>query len=189
MGKKIDLAGKTFGRWTVISEGGRKNKRIMWRCQCSCGTEKEVSGCSLQTGHSTSCGCKRNETLQNKAIHGKNRRGSRSPIYGVWAMMIQRCRNKKDKKYRLYGDRGITVCERWLTFKSFYEDMGDAPVIESGERLQIDRINNDKGYCKENCRWATRSQQMKNRDNAAMAVLVWKKRRELYPPTGYRKNF
>ena len=86
--------------------------------------------------------------------HGKNG----TPIYYTWGSMIKRCTNKNCWNYKNYGGRGIKVCERWLIFMNFYEDMGEKP-----EGLQLDRIDNNLGYFKENCRWATPSVNGANR--------------------------
>lgn len=86
--------------------------------------------------------------------HGK--RGSKA--YEVWDNMKQRCLNKNNTRYHDYGGRGITVCARWMKFINFYKDMGDPP-----RGKQLDRINNDKGYCKKNCRWSTRKEQGLNK--------------------------
>lgn len=84
---------------------------------------------------------------------------SGASIYSIWVVMIQRCTNPNDKKWKDYGARGISVCDRWAnSFAAFYEDMGDRP-----KGLQLDRIDNDKGYSKDNCRWATGHQQSINR--------------------------
>lgn len=82
-----------------------------------------------------------------------------SAEYRVWASMIQRCQNPKSQRFSSYGGRGISVCERWQKFEGFFADMGVRPSPE----FSIDRIDNDEGYSKENCRWATRSQQQKNK--------------------------
>jgi hypothetical protein len=82
--------------------------------------------------------------------------------------MLQRCRNPNNRDYRNYGARGIAVCERWLSFENFYADMGDPPP-----GMSIDRVNNDLGYSAKNCRWATTSEQNRNRRPSHK----WKRRR------------
>ena len=79
-------------------------------------------------------------------------------IYDCWVSMKQRCLNPKATGYKNWGGRGITVCDEWLGFENFYEDMGDKPV-----GLSIDRKDNNKGYCKSNCRWATPTEQANNK--------------------------
>jgi len=90
---------------------------------------------------------------------------SRSRVYRCWANMIQRCTYKKHIGYKHYGGRGIGVCKKWLKFENFYEDMGDIPTDKS-----LDRIDNDKGYSKSNCRWACRSLQASNKKKKIKGV-------------------
>lgn len=88
---------------------------------------------------------------------------SKMPEYRIWQGMIQRCVNKRGAAYHRYGGRGITVCDRWQnSFAAFYADMGPRPSPE----MQLDRIDNDKGYSRENCRWATRQQNVMNREGS-----------------------
>ena len=84
---------------------------------------------------------------------------SYSKVYRTWIAMLSRCRNPNDNNYINYGGRGITVCERWCRFENFYEDMGDHPFYEA----QIDRIDNEQGYFKENCRWLSAKENSRNR--------------------------
>ena len=90
--------------------------------------------------------------------HGHASPGLRTPTYMVWGSMIQRCTNPNNSGWPDYGARGISVCERWLTFENFLADMGERP-----DGLSIDRVDNNGNYEPGNCRWATASQQQRNR--------------------------
>lgn len=169
--KALDIQkGDRYGRLNVIEErfdGGRDRKFFV---ECDCGTGFVVRLASMRSGITKSCGCySRENSTANNRKHGHNtRKNGASPTYYTWAAMIQRCTNEKDKSYARYGGRGINVDERWLSFENFLEDMGERP-----KDLSIDRIDNNKGYYKNNCRWATRSQQMLNRRK-----FTWKKNRK-----------
>lgn len=163
MRKLIDLTGQKFGRLTVIKTGSKDKKgKHRWLCKCECRNTKEVRGSSLRSGRTRSCGCLKREIRQtgnSGRIHGMW--GSRE--YFTWMGMKKRCFNKNDPAYKNYGGRSITVCKEWLGrngFVNFYEDMGKRLSGTS-----IDRINNNLGYFKENCRWATRKQQQRNKRN------------------------
>lgn len=96
----------------------------------------------------------------NRYIHGMF--GTRP--YRIWTGMLTRCSNKNDPTYILYGDKGVTVCKRWRSFVFFWEDMKEGYADD----LQIDRMNNSKGYCKSNCRWATKYEQARNKSNVKL---------------------
>jgi hypothetical protein len=96
-------------------------------------------------------------TPPDPTTHGHSAKGKQSPTYMSWAHMKHRCRAKTGKHYKDYVLRGITVCERWNKFENFLEDMGERP-----EGCTLDRVDNDKGYFKNNCRWATRKEQFHN---------------------------
>lgn len=150
--RRLELTGRRFGRWTVLPQRKRgPGFRKFWLCICACGTRRFVSGTTLRSGCSNSCGCLRDELA---TTHGM----TNSPTHRSWAAMLRRCSNRKVWNFKYYGGRGIRVCRRWRrSFAAFYADMGKRPRGKS-----IDRRNNDGNYTPKNCRWATRSEQRKN---------------------------
>jgi hypothetical protein len=173
MGAFQDLSGLRFGRLVVIAvsifryhgEGGN----IVWLCRCDCGTEKGISSNSLKTGSTKSCGClRRAATKKRSTTHGqtKIRNGIPSYEYMIWQNMLRRCYDPTNRRYHRYGARGITVCARWRkSFAAFFADMGSRPPGMNGKRalFSIDRIDNNRGYSKKNCRWTTNIEQCRNR--------------------------
>lgn len=150
-----DLSGQVFSRLTVLEFVGFNRYRSVWKCVCSCGTEKTIIGAALTSGATKSCGCLSAETLGNRnRTHGL----SLTTEYKVWAGMHRRCAVPSCKGYHRYGGRGITVCERWNDFETFLADMGNRPSKEHS----LDRKNNNGNYEPGNCRWATRKEQHEN---------------------------
>lgn len=161
MPSKLNLIGQKFERLLVVAEAGRdKHGSVLWDCICECGCTKTVLGSNLTGGKIHSCGCLRRELVSSRrSRHRQSGKYLVTVEYQTWVRMIQRCTNPNDKRWPDYGGRGITVCDRWRqSFEDFFADMGKRP-----EGMSIDRINNERGYEADNCRWATRSQQAFNR--------------------------
>ena len=162
MPKKIDLTGQRFGRLLVISECGRtKDRSVAWLCRCDCGGEVIVRSVCLRRGNTRSCGClSREQTVSRNTTHGC----AHEPWYSVYHAMMVRCGHHTgapERKLRNYRDRGITVCELWQKSPQAFGDW----LLEHGwhKGLQIDRIDNSKGYSPENCRVVTHRENINNR--------------------------
>lgn len=161
------MTGQRFGRLTVLRRAGVTSQRqAKWLCKCDCGNECIVCRTCLVKGLTRSCGCLNIESIKarrttHKKIHTR--------LYGVWANMIQRCTNPKHNRYHRYGGRGINVCDEWRNdFQSFYEWAMTTGYDENAPKGEctIDRINNDKGYFPENCRWVDMKTQRHNQTSS-----------------------
>ena len=156
---------------TVVSRAPNdKRFKSRWVCECICGNIVTVLGEAVRRGTTQSCGCYKID--MHPKTHGMSGRGKKKhKLYWVWAAMIQRCINPKEKRYKDYGGRGITVCDRWRnSFENFYEDMSPSyykhldahGAINGSINTTLDREDNDGNYEPSNCRWATRSEQYFN---------------------------
>lgn len=151
-----NIGGNKYGRLTVLSLSNKKGKRVNWECECDCGKIVIVCSTSLISGNSKSCGCLRDE---NGALSRTKHGMYYTPEYRAWINMVARTTNPKQTRADRYIGRGITICDSWRnSFKEFYKDMGKRPNYKTS----IDRIDNNKGYYKDNCRWATQKEQMNN---------------------------
>lgn len=159
-----NITGLRFGKLTVLDfKGNNKSGVAMWLCACDCGKHKTIMGTSLRAGRSKSCGCTSQFTTKRAKTHGM----SHSRVYRIWNSMRGRCSEKsKGPERKNYYERGIRVCTRWEKFENFLADMG-----EPARELSLDRIDNSKGYAKDNCRWATKKEQANNtRSNVIVEI-------------------
>jgi hypothetical protein len=186
MSRLIDLTGRKFGRLTVLSRAAVKNDRTMWNCRCDCGLEHIAQSHHLLTGHTKSCGCATGTLIaKSKICRTAEQRRLRHILYG----MKQRCNNPENHAFQNYGGRGIKICNEWVNdFDSFYNW-----AVDNGynNKLSIDRIDNDKGYSPDNCRWADKGVQGNNRrtnhtltvNNKTLTLTEWAKKTGIKQPT------
>lgn len=149
----IDISGEQFTRLTAIAPTEKRDGTfVVWLCRCICVNLTEVRGRHLRTGRTKSCGCLRRQNNKSWQKHGE----SRTRLYNIWKIMVQRCFNSNRENYRYYGGKGVTVCSEWLNnypaFRNWALDNGYA------DNLTIDRIDNDGNYVSDNCQWITRAE-------------------------------
>jgi hypothetical protein len=157
-----DLIGQKFNKLTIIS-ARREKGRIYVKAKCECGNIKEFNYNALKNGHTKSCGC------INKTANGK----SSETLYHTWKHIMERCYRKNDPRYTDWGGRGIEVCDEWKDYLSFKKW-----ALNNGyqDNLSIDRIDNDKNYCPENCRWVTMKEQNRNKRNTIKVIFHGKEK-------------
>lgn len=151
---RLALHGKRFSKLVVQEWKG--NSR--WECLCDCGNKTLVLTANLNKANTTSCGCIRNIMFSKRnTTHGM----SNTHVYKTWISIRRRCREKNNSSYAQYGAKGISVIDRWYdNFSEFLKDVGNPPTAAH----RLDRIDNSKGYEPDNVRWATPTQQARNRD-------------------------
>lgn len=153
-----DHTNEKYGRLKVIQFVKRENRKSYWKCKCDCGKEIILPITYLTTGDTKSCGCLRKETsaqTQRKKAYIKNHR-----LYSIWIDMKRRCYNKDRNNYKYYGARGVKVCKEWKKDFRNFQDW----ALKNGykDTLTIDRIDYNKDYQPDNCRWTTIFEQNNN---------------------------
>lgn len=157
--------GQKVNNWLILELIPEKPHKL-FICECVCGLKKELKAYRVIHNHTKQCKPCADKKLTK---HGQSLRSNSNPTptYRVWNGLRNRCNNPNNKDFVHYGQRGITVCERWNSFENFLGDMGEKPV-----KLSLDRINNDGPYSPENCRWATYSQQNSNQRRRKRKVTI-----------------
>lgn len=159
-----DITGERFGMWTAIQPVNRisASGKKFWLCKCDCGTVREVEGKSLRTGISKGCGCTRYEHAAIASRLANTKHGMRNTrLYVIWQAMKGRTQYPTTHSYEYYGGKGVTICDEW---KNDFQSFADWALSHGyNDTLTIDRINPNGNYEPSNCRWATWSEQARNK--------------------------
>ena len=178
MGAFIDITGNRYGNLTVIKRAPNRGKQTMWLCSCDCGNTVVVAGGHLKSGHTKSCGCLQGDLCGDKNPNYKHG-GTSTKLYYTFNNMLRRCYEETNDHFQYYGGRGIGVCDEWRNnFKAFMEW-----ALSNGytDHLTIDRIDVNRDYSPDNCRWCTYAEQALNRtdnryltyDGKTMTMKEW----------------
>jgi hypothetical protein len=169
MSARLELTGQRFGRLVALSFSHVRKKHAWWIFRCDCGSEVIAAATLAIEGQKRSCGCLKREH-PNNLRHGHSAKNWQSRTYQSWGRMKERCTNPKNNRFKNYGGRNITFCERWKVFDNFYSDMGERPPDTT-----LDRIDNDGNYEPGNCRWANKEIQSRSASEAGKkgAIARW----------------
>lgn len=179
---KTHMIGNTFGRWTVLQDGGvTKSRNRLFVCRCQCGQERRITETRLKAGRARSCGCL---TREMNTRHGHSPYRKASPEYRAWRAMWDRCTNPKLQNWKWYGGQGVRVCDQWEDFAVFLADVGVMP----SPGMWLDRIRGGN-YEPGNVRWLTAKEQQRNRRNnhmiehegETMCLSAWAERAGISP--------
>lgn len=173
----------TFIEYVGVKTSPYGGKKRLAKYRCLCGSEVVAVATKVRTGRKRSCGCLSKERLiKQNTTHGR----SKTRLYTIYRGMIQRCENTSHPSYKYYGAKGISVCNDWRNcFDTFYKW-----AISNGykKNLLIDRIDNDKGYTPENCRWVTLKESNRNKSNVKLSAKKVKEIRQKYQPRKYTQQ-
>lgn len=190
-----NIMGKRFGRLVVLEYVGVINGRGSWKCKCDCGAIKTIAKHDLDTGRVLSCGCYHDECIIERST---KHNGTKERLYRVWAGMKERCYNPNTNAYQYYGGRGISVCDEWRDNYVAFRDWALANgynELSTNRDCTLDRIDVNKGYCPENCRWVDMITQANNRRDNLMieykgishTMSEWARILSIKPMTLYRR--
>ncbi|HQV54297.1 MAG TPA: hypothetical protein PLX17_02230 [Chitinophagaceae bacterium] len=158
----FNFVGQRFSKLIILELlPFQKGEEVKFKCLCDCGKVKDIFARNIKRGLTKSCGCGIGEMAKLiHTHHGNHTLTFTTSEYNAWCNMKARCGRPNHPQYPDYGARGIFVCDRWISsFENFILDMGDKP----SEKHTLERVDNDKEYSPENCKWDTRPNQNRNR--------------------------
>ena len=168
----MKLVGKVFGRLTVVAGAGvNKQRHSLWKCWCECGTESVVRGGHLNSGDTTSCGCKSNAWVKTHGLYadGTGPGDYAHSLYPTWVQMMARCLNPNAPNYAGYGGRGITIWNPFRYFRRWLEYIDEA-LGPRPDKHTLDRIDVNSHYAPGNLKWSDRKEQRRNQRRVANAL-------------------
>jgi hypothetical protein len=160
--------GHKFNRLTASSENWQEGRRMVRYWRCDCGVLAKIRDDAVRSGQTESCGCAQREGARRAGLARKKHQMIGTPEYRAWAKMRERCNNPNVPSWANYGGRGISVCPEWDTFEAFYESVGPRPSPDHS----LDRVDTNGDYQPDNCRWASRQEQVRNRRLTRMVTYM-----------------